>query len=147
MHTTLQLMDLAKERLALAHNLPLPMTDYRLAKLMSFNERTVSNWRTGKSHISGEFAHKFALACELPEAYVYACIELERTSNESVRHILEAIANAFTAKAGAAMVAAMLLFGGAPNQAHADGFNDSGLYIMRRKRRTLRLRRTETQCA
>jgi transcriptional regulator with XRE-family HTH domain len=94
MHTSLQLIDLAKQHLSLAHNLPLPMTDYRVAKLLGINPNTLSNWRTGKNHIGSEFAQKFALACDLPEAYVFACIEHERAqaarqqATESCRQVM-----------------------------------------------------------
>ena len=145
MHTTHQLIDLAKQRLALAHNLPMPITDYRLAKLLDIRTATVSAWRTGIRGIGVEFAQKFAQACELPEAYVFACIEHERTKDAGVRHILETIAEAFQGKAAAVIMSALLLTGVSSlmpeNKAFADSAGADGLRancILRKKRRTPR---------
>lgn len=106
MHTSLELLELAKQRLALKNGLTLPMSDYRLGKLMGLNQSTVSAWRTGVRGIGTEFAAQFADACELPAPYVYACIEHERAKNDGERSILESIAQAFRGKAAA--VAAIL---------------------------------------
>lgn len=121
MHTSLQLIDLAKQRLALKNDLTLPMTDYRLAKLMEIRPQTLSQWRTGRTTIGTEFVRKFSEACELSEAYVYACIEHDRAPAE-VRGVLEQIAAAFAGKAASlvmAIVAAGTLFALSPNHAHA----------------------------
>ena len=109
MHTTEQLLDLAKQRLALAHNLPLPMTDYRLGKIMGIGTSTMSAWRTGVRGIGSEFAQKFAEACELPAEYIYACIQHERAKNAQERSILERIAKQFR-NVAAAIVAVGMLF-------------------------------------
>jgi len=150
MHTTIELIDLAKRRLSLAHNLPLPMSDYRLGKLMDIRQGTVSNWRTGKTGIGTEFAQKFAQACDLPEAYVYACIEHERTKEPSVLKILEHIAEMARGKAAAIVpfaVAAILaasFFSDSPeNQAV---FADAGapiIFIMR----NLAVARNRARCS
>ena len=137
MHTTQQLLDLAKQRLALKHGLTSPMTDYRLAKLLGLRQATVSSWRTGVRGIGTEFAARFAEACELPEAYVFACIELEREKDPTVQRILTTIAEAFRGKA-AGWIATALVAGGmsiapAGNQAHASGSDVTDLYIMRSK--------------
>lgn len=130
MHTTLQLIDLAKKRLALRHSVPLPMTDYRLAKLMDIKPNTVSNWRTGKSRIGTEFAANFASACELPKEYVYACIEHERAKDPGVLKILEGIAAAFRGKAAAwtmAILAAGTTLALSPSPAQASALRNSDL--------------------
>jgi hypothetical protein len=109
MHTTAQLLELAKQRLSLAHNLPLPMTDYRLSKLLGVSTQVVSGWRTGTRGIGAEFAQKFADACELPSEYIYACIQHERAKNEQERSILERIAKQFR-NVAAAIVAVGIFF-------------------------------------
>jgi hypothetical protein len=117
MHTPHELIELAKQRLALKNNLPLPMTDYRLAKLMNIRQATISGWRTGVRGIGTEFAAQFAAVCELPEAYVFACIEHEREKNPSVLRILEAIAKTFSAgRAAALAIVATLLIVGMPEK-------------------------------
>lgn len=134
MHTTAQLIDLAKQRLAVRHRLPLPMSDYRLGKLLNIKQQTVSRWSTGKGGIGTEFAQTFAEACELPEAYVYACIEHERAKEPSVLRILEGIADAARHHAAAivmAILAAGSLFAFPGNQAVAASSDSSAIYIMR----------------
>lgn len=129
MHTTHDLIELAKQRLALRHGLTLPMTDYRLAKLMGLRQQTVSGWRTGKSGIGTEFAAQFAEACELSPEYVYACVQMER-AEPAERPILERIADAFRGRAAALTAALALAFFGAtlaPPPAHAS----TDLYLMR----------------
>ena len=140
MHTTLELIELAKQRLALRHALSLPMTDYRFGKLLKLRQGTVSNWRTGKTTIDKGYADMFADACELPAEYVMACIEHERTDDPKIRRIYENIADRF--KAGcvvAAILAAGMAFAPSPAQALASVSKDSAadpLCIMRRSRRT-----------
>jgi hypothetical protein len=108
MHTSHQLIELAKQRLALRNGIDLPMTDYRLSKLTGIAQATISNWRVGRSRIDNQFASVFADACELPPEYVLACIEHERTGDPKLRAIYESIADKF--KAGA-LVAAILAAG------------------------------------
>lgn len=109
MHTTHELIELAKQRLSLAHNLPLPMTDYRLGKLLKIKQATISNWRTGKTGIGSEFAQIFASACELSPEYIYACIQHERAKNAQERSILERIASQFRGAAAVIVAAGMML--------------------------------------
>jgi len=108
MHTSLQLIDLAKQRLALKHDLTLPVTDYRCAKLMGIHVATFSSWITGRTAIGTKFVRKFADACELPEAYVYACIEHERATPE-MKGVLEKIAEVFSKQSAAAILAVMVM--------------------------------------
>lgn len=108
MHTTIELLDLAKQRLALRHALPLPMTDYRLGKLLGVQQGTLSAWRRGKSRIDSRFASVFADACELPPEYVLACVEREGADDPKLQQIYESIAARF--KAGV-LVAAILTAG------------------------------------
>jgi hypothetical protein len=127
MHTTPQLIELAKQRLAAKHGLQLPMTDYRLAKLMGLSTQVVSAWKTGARGIGTVFARKFADACDLSPEYVYACIQAERTDNPEEISLLEHIAEAFKGKAAAlAMMAIMatgMSFAPAGNQASAANFS------------------------
>lgn len=130
MHTTTQLIELAKQCLALKHGLTLPMSDYRLGKLLGIKQSTVSNWRVGRSHIGTEFAALFADACGLSPEYVYACIQRERADTPEEISLLERIAAAFkeSKAAGwivAAMMAAGMSFAPAGNQAHASALNFS----------------------
>lgn len=108
MHTSIELIELAKQRLALRHSLSLPITDYRLGKLTGIAHNTLSNWRRGKSRIDRMFASVFADACELPAAYVLACIERESAGDPALQKIYEDIADRFRA---GVMVAAILAAG------------------------------------
>lgn len=139
MHTSAQLIELAKQRLALKHGLPLPMTDYRFQKLTGFRQQTISRWTSGKGGISSEFSARFAELTELPEAYVFACLEHERAEDPGVQRILETIAKKFrgraAAAAGAAILAAGMSFAPLGNQAVASDLEGAGLYIMRSRRR------------
>ena len=145
MHTTLDLIELAKQRLALRHGLPLPMTDYRLGKLMNIKQGTLSAWRTGVRHIGTEFAERFADACELPAEYVYACVQAER-ADPAERPILESIAAAFrgnvAAIAAAGMVFACSIFP-AQNARAGVALDASGYTLceVSKRRRRERLRR------
>lgn len=143
MHTSAQLIELAKNRLALAHNLPTPMTDYRFSKLARISTQVISGWHK-KGRIGGEFAPLFAQLCELPEPYVYACLEHERATPE-IRRILENIAAKFATRAAAVVLsAAMILLGSCftrENAAFAAAFNASDYtlcVLLRRLRRYAR---------
>ena len=111
MHTSIELMELAKQRLALKHDLTLPVTDYRLGKLMGIRQATLSSWRSGRTHIGTEFVRKFADACELPEAYVYACVQSERESNPEVKSVLANIAKQYAPRVAGALGAVILSSG------------------------------------
>lgn len=142
MHTTHELIDLAKQRLALAHSLRAPLTDYRLAKLLGVSTQVVSGWQRGKRTIGSEFAQKFADACELPTEYVYACIEHERAKDPTVSKILANIAEVFKNKVGKAAAAILTvgLFLALPNftgSNNAYAFDRSIHYAQRRRRRIL----------
>lgn len=104
MHTTHGLLDLAKEQIAVRQLQTLPMSDYRLAKLMGISESTMSNWRTGRSRIGTEYAKRFADATGLPVEYIYACIEHERAQSPEVKSILESIAQHFVSGSTAASI-------------------------------------------
>lgn len=104
MHTTLELLDVAKHQLAIEHGLTLPMSDYRLADLLDLDQRTVSNWRKGRSHIGAKFAPRFAEATGLAVEYVYACIEHERADSEEARSVLKKIAKRFAEHGTAASI-------------------------------------------
>jgi hypothetical protein len=109
MHTSLQLIELAKQRLAAKHGLELPMSDYRLGKLMGIRQTTISSWRVGRSHIGTEFAVRVADACELPPEYVYACVQRERADTPDEISLLERIAAAFKGTKAASLVPAVIL--------------------------------------
>ncbi len=120
--TTPELIALAKRRLA-AQDVPerrgQPMTDYRFAKIAGFRQNVVSAWQSGRSRIGRQFVTRFAELTGLPEAYVYACVELERETDPGVRGILSAIADGFAAvvaKRAAAVTLAVLVGGALPAQ-------------------------------
>lgn len=146
MHTSLQLIDLAKQRLAEKHGRPLPMTDYRLAKLMELSQQVVAGWRSGSRTIGTKFARKFAEACDLDPAYVLACIEQERERDPTVRQIWTTIAEHFDGKAaafammsiGAALLAAGMIHASPENLAAFPLLGWSELYIMRTQMRRIR---------
>jgi transcriptional regulator with XRE-family HTH domain len=148
MHTTLQLLELAKHQLALKHHLTLPMSDYRLADLLRIDERTVSNWRRGRAHIGAQFAPRFADATGLAVEYIYACIEHERASSPEARAILKTIAKRFgSAGTAASILLAFLLLFSCPNPLREDDYSHTlrgegksdTLYIMRTRMRTVAL--------
>ena len=101
MHTTQQLLDLAKQRLAVKHGISGDVSDYRLAKLLGLGQATVSSWRIGRSVISTDYLQLISEACELAPEYVYACIEHDREENPHVQKVLQRIAKAFKGKAAA----------------------------------------------
>ncbi len=116
MHTSHELIELAKQRLALKYNLELPVTDYRLAKLFGLRPQTVSGWKM-RGRIDSDFGPKFAEVCELPEEYVYACLEHEREKNPSVLRVLESIAQTFAKGHAAALaIVAILALSGMPEK-------------------------------
>ena len=136
MHTSTELLDLAKERLTARMQLRTPMTDYGLGMVLEIRQQTISNWRRGRSHIDTAFADKIADAAELPGPYVLACIESERESNETVRGYWQQIASAFPSKAAtlvlcAAILAAGTFYAGPQNSAVAASLDAPGLYIIR----------------
>lgn len=144
--TTPQLIELAKRKLAEsepAERRDQPMSDYRLAKLLGVRQQTVSNWQNGRSHIGREFVTKFADVTELPEVYVFACVELEREKDQGVRRVLHALAVQFASEAARRAATIILglgltLIGAAPTPSQAATGRSGevpGLYIMANRRR------------
>lgn len=139
MHTTVELLDLAKQRLALKHGLTLPMSDYRLGKLLNLKQATVSAWRTRSRTIGTEFVTTFADACDLSPEYVYACVQRERADNEIEISLLERIAAAFKETKAAnwviggvvAMMAAGTFLASPENAGFASAFAFTPVCIMR----------------
>lgn len=144
--TTPQLVELAKRKLAVQLPAELrnqPMSDYRLAKLLKVRQQTVSNWQNGRTRIGREFVTRFAEVTDLPEVYVFACVELEREKDPGLRGVLHALALQFASEA-ARRAATMILglglgllgTGPAPSQAATGGpVAGPGLYIMANRRR------------
>lgn len=132
--TTAQLIELAKRKLAgqmPPGQLGEPMSDYRLAKLLGVRQQLVSNWQNGRTGIGREQVAKFAEVTELPEAYVFACVELEREKDPRVRVVLQAIASTFARRAAAVVLALGLGVLGAaptPSQAASGQFAQSVYY-------------------
>lgn len=127
MLTTHELIDLAKQQLAIRYLLTLPMSDYRLAQLLDVQQTTMSNWRTGKTRISVEYIDRFARACDLREEYVLACLEAERAKSPMVRSIYERIAERFrpavnSAVLGVAAILAVAALAGFPSRSEASTF-------------------------
>jgi transcriptional regulator with XRE-family HTH domain len=112
--TTPQLIELAKRKLTALEPLERrgrPMTDYRFAQLAGLRQNLVSNWQLGKSRIGRQFVTKFAELTGLPEAYVFACVELERERDPGVRAVLLALAAQFASVAARRAAAVILATG------------------------------------
>lgn len=138
MLTTIQLIELAKQRLSVRHSIPLPMTDYRLGKLLDLNQPTVSRWRTGKSLIDISAAPVFADACELPLEFVLVSLQHERAADERVKKALERIGEAFYKGAAAALAGVILSAGtganSAGNTANSGSADLSPILLMRTRK-------------
>lgn len=108
---TLDLIALAKHRLAKSEppgRTGEPMTDYRLAKRLEVRQALVSNWKLGKTRIGRKFVGKFAEVTNLPVAFVFASLELEREKDPDIRRVLEGIA-AMVAKEATKRAASFIL--------------------------------------
>jgi len=123
MLTTVDLIDLAKRRTAARMGVA-SITDYRLAKVLGISPNMIATWRARKSHISSPLVPRFAEACELDAAYVFACVESERAKDPDVLALLYRIAEKFSTAAAVLLVCIAIM--SAPDMAHADP-----LYIMR----------------
>lgn len=97
---TLEFLDLLKARRG--------WTDYRLAKELGWHQTTVSKYRRTGRTLSGEHALQIARELEMPEAYVLACVEAERTPEADVARVWRAIADALRGTAGKAAAVALL---------------------------------------
>lgn len=123
MLTTIQLLELAKQCLAARHGLSLPMSDYRLGKLLDLNQSTISHWRTGTSLIDFRYAAMFADAADLPIEYVLASLHHERTTDERVKGALERIAEKFRKVAIASTASVILSLGVGANTLENKAFS------------------------
>ncbi len=104
METTNQFLDQVKAR----HALP---SDYALAARLGITRSMVSAYRTGKRMLGDETAVRVAELLGLNTGYVLACIEAERTHNETAKAAWEQLAD-LVKRHGVA--AALLLLVAAP---------------------------------
>jgi plasmid maintenance system antidote protein VapI len=79
-NTTTDLMDEVKKAMGAT-------SDYRLAKLLSLEPTTVSNYRNGRSQASDEIALKLAAAINRAPAPILAQIAAERASSPEVAKV------------------------------------------------------------
>ena len=101
---TVEFLDLLKVRRGWS-------SDYRLGKELGWKHSTISNYRSGRSAMSGPHALKIAHELEMPEAYVLACVEAEREPAAEVAEVWRAIAATLSDVAGRA--AGVILVGAA----------------------------------
>ena len=100
-------------------------SDYRVAKELGWKQQTLSNYRSGRTSMSGPHALRVAQELEMPEAYVLACVEAEREPAADVARVWRAIAETLRGVAGKA--AAITLIGATcllvgPKASAAEGF-------------------------
>ncbi len=101
---TVEFLDLLKARRGWS-------SDYRLGKELGWKHSTISNYRAGRSAMSGPHALKIAHELDMPEAYVLACVEAEREPAAEVAKVWRALAETLSGVAGRA--AAITLIGAA----------------------------------
>lgn len=99
---TIEFIDLLKARRGWT-------SDYRVAKELGWKQQTLSNYRSGRTSMSGPHALKIAHELEMPAAYVLACVEAEREPAAEVAKVWRAIAESLSGIAGRA--AAVILVG------------------------------------
>jgi len=113
MHTTIELLDLAKA----AHN----VSDYKLAQLLDVVPSAVKNYRAGRSHPDQAVCIRLAGLVSMDPDLVFCSVQADRASNETFKAQWARIADRL--KAAASVVACALLsvaFSGSPD-AHAQG--------------------------
>jgi len=108
--TTVEFLDALKAHRGLS-------TDYQLFKSMGWKQGTVSNYRCGKTAMTGSHAIRVADELGLPRAYVLACMEAERERNTEVAGVWQEIANRF--RGAAAIILIAVAGGSAGHDAHA----------------------------
>lgn len=69
----------------------LPITDYRLAKILGMTPQGVMHTVKHNGSLSDENAIKLADELKLPRAYVVACMMIHRTKNIDVKEMWEDI--------------------------------------------------------
>ena len=97
MHTTIQLLDLLRDKLG---------SDYRTGKVMDIDQSRVSKMRTGKGVFTDTQGLEVAKILGLKEEYVLLSLAAERADNGKIQKILISLADKFQPKA----VAATFLF-------------------------------------
>jgi len=113
MHTTAELLDLAKAR----HS----VSDWKLSSLLDVVPSAVKNYRAGRSFPDDAVAQRLAdLAC-LDAGYVVACIHAQRAGSDQAKALWIGIADRLQkAGAAAAVLVAILGVSGSPDaDAHA----------------------------
>lgn len=118
-------------------------SDYALAPKLGLTKQMISRYRLKKDYLSDEYCLKVASILEIDPAIVLAAVHAERAKTAAEKTAWTAIFERLGGVAAAAMLGIML---NVPNPAeantgavHSHKHNASNLYIMRNRRKKIRL--------
>jgi plasmid maintenance system antidote protein VapI len=109
---------------------------YGLAGVLGAHQKTIANWKNGRTVIDKKFAPRLATLLDEAPEYVLACLEAEREPDAEVRKLWQRIAAKFRSHAASILLATMLVLGvGSAEKAEAATHSpaDAGarsLYLM-----------------
>jgi hypothetical protein len=118
MHTTQQILDLAKSNSGLA-------SDYKLGVVLGVTTSALSNYRHNRSSPDDSIGSKLAELAGLDGGYVLACLHAERSRDDQTRSLWRSVASRL-AKTGATAAVASLFVGGTPDGMAKAGIDISG---------------------
>lgn len=91
------------ERLRAQHN----CSWYGLAHILGAHEKTIANWKNGRTVMDRKFATRVAELLEEPPEYVLACLEFEREQDAGARKLWRSIAAKFRSHAASVLLLAI----------------------------------------
>ena len=77
---------------------------YGLATVLGAHEKTISNWKNGRTVVDRKFAPRIADLLEESPEYVLACLEAEREGDTEVRKLWQRIAAKFRSRAASILL-------------------------------------------
>lgn len=77
---------------------------YGLATVLGAHEKTISNWKNGRTVVDRKFAPRIADLLEESPEYVLACLEAEREGDAEVRKLWQRIAAKFRSRAASILL-------------------------------------------
>lgn len=101
MHTTIELIEAAKEKLGFA-------SDGQLARRLDLSRSAISCYRNKSVTLDDSTAEKIAEILEMPPEYVVACMHAERARGTPQRALWERMAKRMATAAAVAIFASLL---------------------------------------